>query len=104
MASHAKGPGTAPRHHNKVIQNSYRQKTTSYSNVKYSPRAPLILLTVEKIEHENFDFVFLVSFLVFFFYFKHISEKLYGVYKQPAHQTTALLSQMLLSGLKLHVS
>ena len=32
-------------------------KTLTYSYVKYSLRVPLLLLTVEKIEHENFDFV-----------------------------------------------
>ena len=33
-------------------------KALSHSYVKYSPRVPLVLFTVEKIECENFDFVF----------------------------------------------
>ena len=32
-------------------------KTLSYSYVKYSSGVPLLLLTVEKVKHENFDFV-----------------------------------------------
>ena len=39
----------------------------SYSKVKYTPKVLLILLTVEKIARENFDFVHLLlsSFLLF---------------------------------------
>ena len=47
-------------------------KTFSYSNVKYTLRVLLILLTVEKIERENFHFVvLLLSFL------SCITQKLY---------------------------
>ena len=38
-------------------------KTLSYSKVKHIPRVPLILLTVEKIEGENFDFLSSFFFL-----------------------------------------
>ena len=36
-------------------------KTLRYSNVKYTPRVPLICCTVEKIKCEIFDFVLLFS-------------------------------------------
>ena len=67
-------------------------KTLRYSNVQYSPRVPLILLTVEKIEGDNFDlfFFFFLSFPL------HITQKLCGVYKRSAHQTNALLSDIFL--------
>ena len=47
-------------------------KSHSESYVKYSSRVPLLLLTVEKLEHENFDllFVFLPFFLLPFPYAK----------------------------------
>ena len=41
-------------------------KTLRYSSVKDTPKVPLILLTVEKIEHEYFNFVL----LSFFFHFQ----------------------------------
>ena len=37
-------------------------KALSYSDIKHTPKVPLILLTVEKIKHEYFDFVLLSSF------------------------------------------
>ena len=46
---------------NEEMQNFYRWKP-SYSYVKYSARMPLLLLTFEKTERENFDFVFFLSF------------------------------------------
>ena len=50
-------------------------KALSYSYVKYSLRVPLLLLTVKKIEVENFDFVdvllLLSSSSAFFFLFAH---------------------------------
>ena len=61
-------------------------KTLSYSYVKYAPRVPLIILTVEKIESENFD----LFFFFLFFSLMHI-----GVYEQSAHQTTALLPEII---------
>ena len=65
-------------------------RTLSYSNVKYTLRVPLSLLTVEKIEYENFDFV------LFSFFPSRITQKLYNVYEQSAHQMSALLSEFLL--------
>ena len=40
------------------MPNFYKQKPLA--NVKYTPRVLFILLTVEKIEHEHFDFVLLL--------------------------------------------
>ena len=67
-------------------------KNLSYSNVKYTPRVPLILLTVEKIECENFNLV-LLSFST------QITQKLHS-----AHQTKQLLyyQRLAFSGLELH--
>ena len=72
-------------------------KTLSYSNMKHTTRVPLILLTVEKIERENLDFV-LLSFL-FHSFSLHIAQQLhvYGtacVYERSAWQTTTLLSEI----------
>ena len=62
-----------------------------YSSL-YSPRVLLLLLTVKKIESENFDFVllFLLSFFLSFFlssFPSSITQKLCGVYERSAHQT-----------------
>ena len=46
-------------------------KTLSYSYVKYTTRVPLLVLTVEKIDYENFDFVVVVVVLLSFFLFHH---------------------------------
>ena len=72
-------------------------KTLSYSYVKYSPRVSLLLLTVEKIERESFDFalLLLLSFFLSFFSIMH-NSKVYSVYEQSAHQTNALLSEIFL--------
>ena len=67
-------------------------KTFSYSNAKHTPRVTLILLTVDKIEGEIFDFVL----SVFVFFPSYIAEKLYGVYKQSPHQMAHLLSEIFL--------
>ena len=71
------------------MQNSY---------VQYTPKDPLILLTVEKSECENFTFVPLFTFPPFLlpFFPSCITQKVYGIYEQSAHLTTALLSQLLL--------
>ena len=60
-------------------------KTLSYSNVKYTLRITLILLTVEKIEHENFDFVL--------FLFPYAQLKNYMAYTNNMH-TKRLLSEI----------
>ena len=49
-------------------------KTFSYSDVKHSPTVPLLFLTVEKIECENFDFVLLLLSSFLFFFIKHNSK------------------------------
>ena len=75
-------------------------KTLSYSKVKYTSRVSLILMTVEKIEHENFDFVlFLLSFFLSFFlssFPSRITQKVYGVYERSGHHKTALLPEIIL--------
>ena len=91
-------------------------KALSYSYVKYSPRFSLLLLTIEKIERENFDFVLLSFFLSFlllsfflsffpsFFFLSfflssfpsRITQKVYSVYERSAHQTNAILSKIFL--------
>ena len=72
-------------------------KTLSYCNVKYTPRVPLILFRVKKVECENFDFVLLLSFFHLSSSFpSHITQKVYGVYKWSAYQTTALLPEIIL--------
>ena len=73
-------------------------KTLSYSKVKYTPRVPLILLTVEKIAREDFYLVlsFFLSFLLLFPYTYTCNSKVYDLYEQSSHQTTALLSEMIL--------
>ena len=53
------------------MQNS-ETKALVYPNVKYTPRVLLILLTVEKIECENFGFVL---------YFSLMPNSKTGVYK-----------------------
>ena len=68
-------------------------KTLSYFYVKYSARVECLLLTVEKIVHENFDFVPPLSS---FFVFIKLNSKVYGVYKRSAHQMNALLSEIIL--------
>ena len=70
-------------------------KTLSYSYVKYSPRVPWLLLTVEKIEHENFDFV-LLSFFLLSSLPSSITQKVYEVYEWSTHQMNALLSEIFL--------
>ena len=67
-------------------------KTFSWSYVKYSPRVPLLLLTVEKIESENSILFFL---FLSFFSIKH-NSKAYAVYEQFAHQTNPLLLEIFL--------
>ena len=48
----------------------------SYSNVKCTPRIPLILLTVDKSGHKIFNFVlFLFSFFFLFAYAYRIASK-----------------------------
>ena len=49
-------------------------KTFSYSIVKHTPRVSLILLTVEQIGSEIFDFVIVVILLLYFH--SHITQKL----------------------------
>ena len=44
-------------------------KTLSYSNIKNTSKAPLILVTIKKIKCESFDFVLLLS--SFFLLFSH---------------------------------
>ena len=77
-------------------------KTLSYSKIKYTPRVPLILITVEKIEHQIFDFIFLLSFFLSFFFFlffflslTHKSKSIRRI-RKSAHQATALLSEIIL--------
>ena len=74
-------------------------KILSFSHVKHTSRVTLILLTVKKIKCENFDFVLLSTttsssfFLSFFlsFFPSCITQKVYWVYEQSTHHTTALL-------------
>ena len=61
-------------------------KALSYSYVKYSPRVPLLLLTVKKIERENFDFVLLLSSS----FPSSITQKVYDVYLQALYTLYAL--------------
>ena len=42
---------------------------------KYAPKLPLILLTVKKIDIENFDFVF----FLFFFFSLELKSKVYDI-------------------------
>ena len=49
-----------------------------------------MFLTVEKMQHENFDFVLLSS------YSSCINQEVKGVYEQSAYQMTALLSEIFL--------
>ena len=70
-------------------------KTLGCSNVKYTPRVPLLLLTVEKNQMYKLRFVLLLSSL-FFFLFPCTTQKLYGQYERSAHQTTALVSEIFL--------
>ena len=81
-------------------------KTFSYSNVKYTPRVPFILLIVKKIECENFDFVlFLLSFSFLSSFPSHITQKVYDIYERSAHQMTVLLPEIILFlVLELHAS
>ena len=72
-----------------------KMKTLSYSYAKYTSRAPLILLTVEKFECENFDFC-CCSYLLCFFFSFCITPKVYGVFERSTHQMTALLSKIFL--------
>ena len=67
-------------------------QTLGYFYVKYCPRVPLLLLTVEKIKHENFDLVVLLSFS----FPSRTSQKVYCVYERSARQTNALLSEIFL--------
>ena len=65
-------------------------KIFSYSFVKFSPKVPLLLHIVEKIERENVDFVLLSSFP------SSITQKVYCVFELSGHQTNALLSEILI--------
>ena len=71
-------------------------KTLSYSNTKYALRVPLIRITVEKIVHENFDFVRLLLSSFFFFFPSCRTQKVYDVYERSVHQTTALIPESIL--------
>ena len=51
-------------------------KTFSYFYVKYRPRVPLLLLTVEKIQCKNFDFVIVVPLSSFLFFIMHNSKSI----------------------------
>ena len=55
--------GAAPRYTQQSDAKFLQMKTLSYSYmyIKYTPRVPSILLIVEKLECENFDFVLLFS-------------------------------------------
>ena len=77
-------------------------KTLSYSYVKYSPRVPLLLLTVKKIKRENFNFV--VPLPSSSSFPSCITQKVYSVYKLSSHQTTALLQKSSFSWLELQVN
>ena len=67
-------------------------KTLRCSNLKYTTKAPLILLTVNQIEREISIF-----FFPFFLPFPScITKKLCGISKRSAHQTNALLLENLL--------
>ena len=55
-------------------------KTLSYSNVKYSPRVPLLLLTVEEIERENIDFIDVVVVVLLLLSFFSIKHKLKSIH------------------------
>ena len=66
-------------------------KSHSYSNVKYTPRVSSILLTVEKIEHDNLDFVLFSSF-----FYPCITQNMYTINEESAHEITLLLSEIFL--------
>ena len=68
-------------------------KTLSFCIVKYTPKVPLILLTVEKIEHEKYNLVLLLLLRLLFS--SHITQKVYGVYEGTADQMIALLSDII---------
>ena len=66
-----------------------------YCNAKCTPKVPLILLTVEKIKcKKNWFCSFFVS--PFSSFPSCIAHKVYCIYEQYAHQTTALLSEIFL--------
>ena len=69
-------------------------KSHNYSTVKYTPKVPLILLIVEKIACENFNFVLLLSFFLVLSLMHNC--KVYDVNELSAHQTTALLSEIII--------
>ena len=72
-------------------------KTVSYSYVKYSPRVPSLLLTVEKIECEILILFFFLSSSFFLSSLpSSITQNVYGVYERSTHQTNALLSEIFL--------
>ena len=60
-------------------------KTLSYSDVKYTPRVPLSLLTVKKIKSENLDYVVLLllsQFLVLSLRHKYMQKRIGHIYVQ----------------------
>ena len=67
-------------------------KIVSYSKIKHTPRVPLILVTVEKIERENFDLFF---FLSSFFLFPRAQLKKYTMYTNDLHTKPLLYYQTL---------
>ena len=72
-------------YNSKVMQKLLKMKTLSYSYAKYSLRVSLLLLTVEKIQLEYFDFVlfFLLSFFLSFSsssFPSRVTQKVYGIY------------------------
>ena len=71
-------------------------ETFSYSYVKYTPRVACLLLKVEIIELENFDFVFF-SFLLFLLSLVHQAQlKKTTTYTSDPHVIKSLLSQIFL--------
>ena len=90
MASYGSKPATQSLSNKPFVRTYTRIK-------KYggTTRVPLILLTVEKIESENFNFVlfFLLSSSSFPLC---ITQKIHGVCKCSAQQTTTLLPEIFL--------
>ena len=86
-----------------------REKSLSYSKVKYIPRVPLIPVTAKKIEYKHFDLVLLLIHLLLSFFLSSypssINQKVCNVYEQSAHQKQLLYFQRLLFlWLELHAS
>ena len=59
--------GAAPKYTQQRDAKLLQMKALSYSYVKRSSRVPLLLLTVRKIESENFDFVLVIILLFLLF-------------------------------------